>query len=101
MSWERGETKLDSKNACIMVVLAWHTMEFGLFLETRSLKAFKQRSVIIRSEVERDHWSQWEESFIRGELTWEGRLPGNCSVILCFSHLACSYSAVAFVHLLL
>lgn len=55
MSWERGETKLDSKNACLMVVLAWHTMEFGLFLETRSLKAFKQRSDIIRSEVERDH----------------------------------------------
>ena len=50
MSWERGETKLDSKNGYIMEVLAWHAMEFGLFLETRSLKAFKKRSDIIRSE---------------------------------------------------
>lgn len=39
------------------MLLAWHTKEFGLFLESRSLKGLKQRSGIIRSAFWGDHWS--------------------------------------------
>lgn len=46
----KGETKLGSKKGYITIVLSWHTKKFGLFLQTRLLKTFRQKSDITKSE---------------------------------------------------
>ena len=43
-------TKLGSKKGYITIVLSWHTKKFGLFLQTRLLKTFRQKSDITKSE---------------------------------------------------
>lgn len=77
-----------------MVILTRRTKEFGLFLETEELKAWKQRSAMIRSAFSGDHWSQWEESFVRCRVGSREMSKG------LLSHaLACGYSPIASVGL--
>ena len=55
--------------------------DLDFFFKLKSLKAFRQKSDITKSEFQGDHWLQWEESLETR------RLPRSYS-----------YSALAFVH---